>query len=256
MTAALADPVAPMLAMPVRAMGVITPSANLVVERVTAAVLQSFPDISAHYSRSPVRGSRDPFPASYNLDGMLGAARLLGDASVEAIVWNGSKGASIGFAHDRDLAAAITRETGIAATTSVLAIDADLKWRGITRVGVVTPYRRDEQERLCAVLEAEGYRVVAEAHSGVADNLAYMRVPPAEIAAMVGQVAAARPEAVLTLCTNFPAAFQVAALEAAIGLPVYDTTLAGVWAGLVAAGIDTRPGAPVWGRMFVGGRPS
>ncbi|MBT9289942.1 maleate cis-trans isomerase family protein [Prosthecodimorpha staleyi] len=253
MTTAPADPVASPLAMPGRAMGVITPSANLVVERVTAAVLQSFPDISAHYSRSPVRGSKDPFPAGYDLAGMLGAARLLGDAALDAIVWNGSKGASIGFTHDRDLAAAITRETGIAATTSMLAIDAELRRLGITHVGVVTPYRRDEQERLCAVLEAEGYRVVAEAHSGVADNLAFMRVPPAEIAAMVGEVAAARPQAVLTLCTNFPAAFQVAGLEAATGLPVYDTTLAGVWAGLVAAGIDTRPGASAWGRMFATG---
>ena len=191
-------------AMPVKAIGVITPSANLVVERVTAAVLADFPEVSAHYSRTPVRGAKDSHADDYDLDGMLGATRLLGDAALDAIVWNGSKGASIGFAHDRALVAAIEAETGMKATTSMLAIEAELDRRGITRVGVVSPYRSDYQDQLIATLEGEGLTVVSEAHVGIADNLAFMRVSRGEIATLIGRVAAARPQAILTLCTNFP----------------------------------------------------
>ncbi|TBW40727.1 Asp/Glu/hydantoin racemase [Siculibacillus lacustris] len=234
-----------------RAIGVITPSANLVVERVTAAVLADFPEVSAHYSRTPVRGSKDGHPDAYDLDGMLGAARLLGDAALDAIVWNGSKGASIGFAHDHALIATIERETGIRAATSMTAIESELRRLGLTRVAVVTPYRGDYQERLVATLAGEGLTVVAEAHAGVADNLAYMRVSETEIAALIRRVSAARPQVILTLCTNFPAAWVVADLERETGLPIWDSTLAGVFAGLEAAGIDPHP-ARAWGRLFEG----
>ena len=50
--------------------GTITPSGNTVVERVTAAVLADFPEVSAHFSRTPVHGAVDPFPASYDFASM------------------------------------------------------------------------------------------------------------------------------------------------------------------------------------------
>lgn len=237
--------------MPSRAIGVVTPSANLVVERVTAAVLADFPDVSAHYARTPVRGTKDAFVDRYDLDGMLGATRLLGDAELDAVVWNGSKGASIGIDHDRPLVAAMTEVTGRPASTSMLSIEAELRRLGITRVAVVSPYTDVYQAQLVATLQAEGLDVVAEAHSGVADNLAYMRVPLADIAGMIRRVATARPDAILTLCTNFPAAWVVPEMEVETGLPIYDTTLAGVHAGLVAAGISPAPGHR-WGRLFSG----
>jgi maleate isomerase len=238
-----------------RAIGTITPSANLVVERVTAAVLDSFPNVSAHYSRTLVRGSKDPFPDSYDLEGMLGAARLLGDAALDSIVWNGSKGANIGFAADRNLCTTITSETGIRSTTSMLAIDAELRQRSFRRVAIVTPYTLPYQEKLAAVIEREGFAVIAEAHAGVSDNLAYMDVPDADIASMIRRVAGQRPDAILTLCTNFPAAHLVERLETELDLPIYDSVLTGVYAALRLAGVDTRLGAS-WGRLFRVGVPS
>ena len=67
---------------------------------------------------------------------------------------------------------------------------------------------------------------------------------------MVRSVAAARPQAVLCLCTNFPAAVVAAPLEAELGLPVWDTTALGVWHALLLAGVDTRPAAARWGSLF------
>ena len=130
------------------AIGTITPSGNLTVERVTAAILADFPEVSGHYSRTPVSGSKDPFPKDYDWDGMLTAARLLGDGNVDVIVWNGSKGAGLGFAPDVELCKRITDLTGIKATTSILAMERVLLSKKMHRIAIVTPYTSHYQARL------------------------------------------------------------------------------------------------------------
>jgi maleate isomerase len=229
--------------------GTITPSGNTVVERVTLAVLRDFPEVSPHFSRTPVHGERDPFPGGYDLDGMLGAARLLAHARPDVIVWNGSKGGSIDFSVDHDLCQRITAETGIRATTSTLALDEVFKSTGVTRYGLVTPYETPYQERTIASFECAGYRCAAEAHSGLKDNLSFASVPPDAIAAMVRDVARSRPDAIVAWCTNFPAAQVVPALEAELGIPIYDSTLLPIWKALRLCDVDTRPGRR-WGRLF------
>ena len=58
------------------------------------------------------------------------------------------------------------------------------------------------------------------------------------------------PQAIVCLCTNFPAAVMAAPLEAELGLPVFDSTALGVWHALRIAGIDTTPAAARWGSLF------
>lgn len=234
------------------AIGVITPSGNLVVERVTAALLRDLPTVSAHFSRIAVHGDRDPFPDSYDLEGMLAAARLLAHAAPGAILWNGSKGFAIGIAHDRDLVRRIEDTTGIPAFTSSLALLAALERLGARRVALVTPYAPAYQARLAARLAEEGIEVVAESHLGLTDNLSYASVAPARIAGQIAEAAerASRPEAVLTWCTNYAAALVAAEAEAATGLPVLDATLLPVWQALRVLGADTAPAAARWGRLF------
>jgi maleate isomerase len=230
--------------------GTITPSGNTVVERVTLGIVHDLPEVSAHFSRTPVFGSSDPSPDRYAPEGFLAAARLLAHAAPSVLVWNGSKGAGIGFEHDRALGDAIRSETGIAATTSILGMEALLRARGIKRVALVTPYNEQGQHKTIACLGRVGFECVAEAHAGLADNLSYASVPLERIAAMVREVAAAKPQAVLCLCTNFPAAVVVAPLEAELGLPIYDTTALGAWHALRLAGVDTAPAAARWGSLF------
>jgi maleate isomerase len=230
--------------------GTITPSGNTVVERVTLGIVRDLPEVSAHFSRTPVFGSSDPSPDRYAAEGFLAAARLLAHAAPNVLVWNGSKGAGIGFEHDRALVETIRAETGIAATTSILGMESLLRTRGIKRVAIVTPYGDEGQRKTIDCLEREGLECVAEAHAGLADNLSYASVPLAQIESMVRSVAAAKPQAVLCLCTNFPAAVVVAPLEAELGLPIYDTTALGAWHALRLAGVDTRPAASRWGSLF------
>ena len=231
--------------------GTITPSGNTVVERVTLGVLRELPEVSAHFSRTPVFGSSDPRPDGYASEGLLAAARLLAHAAPQVLVWNGSKGAGIGFAHDRLLADAIRAETGIATTTSILGMEQLFTARQIRRIAVVTPYSDASHQKTLDCLVREGFECVAHAHSGLSDNLSYASVPASEITAMARQVAAARPQAIVCLCTNFPAAIVAAPLEAELGIPVYDSTALGVWHALRLCGADTRAAAPCWGSLFL-----
>ena len=231
------------------ALGTITPSGNVVVERVTSALLADFPDVSGHFSRTTVVGSADDYAEDYDWDGMLRAAELLSHAAPAALVWNGSKGGSLGFEKDRALCARITADTGIAATTSTLAIDAAMRHGGQRRIALVTPYAATYAAKIPPHFAAAGYEVVAEAHAGLSDNLSYAAVPDADILAMARSTAAARPDAIIAYCTNFPAAHLVPVLEAELGITVYDSTSAGVWGALRLAGQDTAPGLR-WGRLF------
>ncbi|RZJ02366.1 MAG: Asp/Glu/hydantoin racemase [Haliea sp.] len=232
-----------------RFMGVITPSGNTVVERVTMAILQAYPGVTPLFSRTPVFGAADAFPASYDLDGMLGAARLLAHAQPEVLVWNGSKGAKIGVAHDHAFAARVTQDTGIACTTSIIGMERVLKERGLRRVAVVTPYDSHYQTVLVSALAEAGHQVVGECHAGLGDNLSFASFERERIADMLRQAAACRPDAILVLCTNFPAAPVAPALERELGLPIFDSTSLGVWQALQVMGLDPRV-AGAWGRLF------
>jgi maleate isomerase len=233
-----------------RFIGTITPSGNTVVERITLGIARELPEVSMHFSRTPVFGSSDPSPERYASEGLLAAARLLAHAAPDVLVWNGSKGAGIGFEHDRALVASITTETGIRATTSILGLAALLQARGLRRLGVVTPYTEASQQKTLDCLAQEGYEVVAHAFAGLSDNLSYASVPPERIGAMAREVAAAKPQVIVCLCTNFPAAVVAAPLEAELALPVYDSTALGVWHALRLAGVDTAPATPLWGSLF------
>jgi len=232
-------------------LGTITPSGNTVVERITLGILHELPQVSPHFSRTPVFGSADPVPDAYAVDGLLAAARLLAHAAPQVLLWNGSKGAGIGFEHDRALVQALHAQTGIPATTSILGMEQLLRARGIGRIGVVTPYSDAGHRKTLDCLEREGFECVANAHAGLSDNLSYAGVAPERIAAMAREVALARPQAIVCLCTNFPAAVMAAPLEAELAIPVYDSTALGVWHALQLCGADSRAAAPLWGSLFL-----
>lgn len=234
-----------------KALGTITPSGNIVVERVTTAILRDFPEVSGHFSRIPVFGTSDSYKDDYDWDAILSTARLLSHANVDAISWNGSKGASLGFDLEPLLCERITKETGIKATTSILALDRVLRERGAKNIGLVSPHTDDYQAKVTAKFEKRGFPCIAEAHAGFSDNFSYCTVPDADIVAMIRKVAAAKPDAIVTFCTNFPAAHLVATLEQETGIPIYDTVSIGVWDALRVAGVDTARGAR-WGSLFTG----
>ena len=67
----------------------------------------------------------------------------------------------------------IEERTGIRASTCVLTLFDILRRRGLTRIGLVTPYTEDVQQRIVANFETEGVTTVAESHLGIRDNFSF-----------------------------------------------------------------------------------
>lgn len=194
-----------------------------------------------------------PALAQFAPEEILVAARLLSHARCQVIAWNGTSAGWLGFDRDEALCAAITRETGAAACTSVLAINELFGRLGVRRIGLVTPYVADVQQAIAANYARAGIEVVAERHLGLQDNFSFSEVDAATLTRLCREVAAggaaAKPQALVILCTNLRGAALAPALEAELGIPVIDSISAVVWKSLRLAGIDTRR-VTRWGRLF------
>ena len=232
-------------------LGMLTPSSNTVLEPVTAALLAEVPEASAHFGRFAVTeiALSAGALAQFAPQEILSAARLLSHAHCRVIAWNGTSAGWLGFERDERLCEAISRETGAAACTSVLALNEIFQRTGVRRLGLVTPYRSDVQQAIVANYAGAGIECVAERHLGLQDNFSFSEVTPQALAALVHEVAAAKPDAIVILCTNLRGAPLVPALEQALNLPVYDSISAVVWKALRLAGTDTRR-IRAWGRLF------
>ena len=232
-------------------LGMLTPSSNTALEPITSAMVSGLPNVSAHFSRFTVTeiSLRDQALGQFDLEKILAAARLLADARVDVIAWNGTSSGWLGFDKDEALCRQITEATGIPATTSVLALNEILEKTGARRFGLATPYLHDVQERIVANYQRSGFDCSTERHLGLHVNYSFAEVDEDTVRKMVRELAAEKPQAITTLCTNLRAAHLVEALEAETGIPVYDTIATVVWKSLRLAGVDTRA-LQGWGRLF------
>jgi maleate isomerase len=232
-------------------LGVLTPSSNTALEPLTSRLAACVPGCSAHFSRFKVTEISLSQSALGQFDDskILAAAELLADARVDVIGWSGTAAGWRGFDTDRELIERIRQRTGIAATTAVLALNELLALKGITRLALVTPYTADVQQRIVDNYRALGIEVVAERHLGITVNHDFALVEPERLHALMREVAAARPQAITTFCTNLRAAPLAAAVEAELGIALLDTVSTTVWGQLRAAGAD--PGqVRGWGQLF------
>jgi maleate isomerase len=232
-------------------LGMLTPSSNTILEPVTTAMISGLPEVTAHFSRFKVTEIALSGPALAQFDDteILRAAELLAHARVNVIAWNGTSSGWLGFERDARLCERITAATGIPACTAMLALNEILERTGAKRVAFVTPYLDDVQARIDANYQQAGFRVVAERHLGMQDNFSFSTVTDAQMRGMVRDVAIAKPDAIAIVCTNMRGAPLAEELEAAHGIPIYDTVSTTVWKSLKMAGIDTQR-VKGWGRIF------
>jgi maleate isomerase len=216
-----------------RRIGILLPSSNTVVEPMAATALGNR-DATAHFSRLGVFDvTLDAASlAQFTMRKHLEAAKLLADARVDVLVWGGTSAAWLGIETDLEWCEGITRETGIPATTCVLEMNRQLAQRAVRRIALVTPYAADVQSRIIATYRSLDFDVVAEAHDGGTVSNDYAAIAPQAIAAMIRDVAPARPEAILVLCTNMRGAACAAALQAETGVWIIDSAQATFDAGL------------------------
>lgn len=231
--------------------GVVTPSSNTVLEPLTSAMLAQVPGASAHFSRFTVTriGLSGAALAQFDTAPMVAAARLLADAKVGVIGWSGTAASWLGFDRDEALCAEIEAATQTRACTSVLALNELMGLMSTRRFALVSPYTDDVQQRIVQNYHLHGYEVVAEAHRGITDNFAFSEITEEQILSMCRQVAVARPDAIVVMCTNMRGARLAPVVEAELGIPLLDSTSAVVWKALKLLGADAAA-VHGWGRLF------
>lgn len=232
-------------------LGMLTPSSNTSLEPLVSAMVADVPGASAHFGRFRVTeiSLRDQALGQFDERPIIDAAKLLADAKVDVICWNGTSSGWLGFEADESLCRSITEATGIPACTSVLALNEILRLTGARTIGFATPYIDAIQERIVQTYRKAGFETVAEKHLGLSVNWDFCEVTRAQLHDLVATCAKAKPAAISTFCTNLRAADYVPELEREFGIPIYDTVSTAVWQSLRIAGADTKRLAR-WGRLF------
>ena len=129
-------------------LGMLTPSSNTALEPLTSAMVAGLPEVSAHFARFRVTeiSLRSQALGQFDMAPILEAARLLADARVDVIAWNGTSSGWLGFETDQALCERITQETGVPACTSVLAFNEIMQLHGAHALRHwSTPYLEDVQ---------------------------------------------------------------------------------------------------------------
>jgi maleate isomerase len=221
----------------------LTPSSNTVLEPVTAALTAGLPGVTVHFSRFRVTqiALSDRALGQFDEAPMLAAASLLADAKVDCITWNGTSAGWLGLETDRRLCSRIEAETGIKATSCVLTLVDLLRQRRQERIGLVTPYTDDVQDRIVANFKTEGIDCVSERHLSLSDNFNFALVERTQLDQMVSDVASAKPDAIVIFCTNLDGATPATIWEARLSIPIYDTIAVSLYGALRMTGADHTP---------------
>ena len=232
-------------------LGMLTPSSNTVLEPITSAILADLPDVTAHFGRFRVTeiSLTDKALGQFTNQPILDAATLLAEAQMDVIAWNGTSSGWLGFEADEALCREVEQAAGIPATTSVLALNEIFRITGVTRFGLVTPYLDEIQEKIIVNYASSGFECVSERHLRDRGNFSFSEVSETQLADMIREVAAEKPQAITVFCTNLRGAPVADTLEKETGIPVYDTVSTAVWKSMRIAGADPKR-VRGWGRLF------
>jgi maleate isomerase len=182
-------------------------------------------------------------------DPIIESAERLAEAQVNCIAWNGTSAAWLGHERDRALCARITEGTGVPATSTMLAYDLLFRATRTKRLGLVTPYLTEVQERIIGNYAAQGIEVVADARLEDRGNFSFATYGADRIAGMVRDVATARPDVIAILCTNFRGAPVAEDLEDQAGIPVLDSVAVTAAHTMRVVGLDPSR-VTGWGSVF------
>ena len=202
--------------------GMLTPSSNTILEPVTNKILNSIENVTAHFSRFTVTEiSSNPNSLNqFNYSKIIESAKLLADAKVNVIAWNGTSASWLGFASDEILCKEIKKATGINATTTVLTLNEIFKMNSIKNFGLVTPYLEDIQKKIISNYKKINLNCVGEKHLNDKGNFSFSEYSPELIEGLIREVAKTKPEAIVVLCTNFRGAEVVHSLEEELDIPI------------------------------------
>lgn len=243
--------------MTIARIGHITPSSNVQLEPLTYAMNRPLDGrLTHHFSRIRVThlALETEADAQFRLDTMLAGARLLADAPLDGILWNGTSASWRGLENDLALCEAITRETGIPASTSTIAFYRAFRAFGWTSVALAVPYTEDITREIAIEYGRQGFPVTGTACLGIRENTAIGAAPADDIRRVLREAASSRPDCIAVVCTNFNATELVEEMEAELGIPIVDSIAVTFQEACRLAGIA----APVrgWGKLLASDTPA
>ncbi len=164
----------------------------------------------------------------------MGPARDVGTAKPDVVVFGcTSAGALRGNDYDAELCERIAEVTKAPVVSTIRSVRDAVAASGARRVGVITPYVDELNERIKASVEADGIEVVRIAGLGISDNFAIAMVRQGEIVDFAASALSGLDiDLVFASCTNFGAMAARQAISQRLGLPVVTSNQAVLEAAL------------------------
>lgn len=232
--------------------GMLTPSSNTTLEPICSNMVCGLEKtVTMHYSRFRVTkiSLENDALAQFDFEPMLESARLLADADVDVIAWNGTSGGWLGYDIDRKLCLEIEKQAGIPAITSMLSQLKAFERDNVKKIHLVCPYTENIKELLIKEYAKHGIEVINSACLNQSVNRSFALVSQQRIENMFEEVCTESCDGISVVCTNLPAMWNVKELEKKYGFTVYDTINVVVWDAIKTVGVDPRL-IRNWGNLF------
>jgi maleate isomerase len=233
--------------------GMITPSVNTALEPLTMEMLKAVDeDVSVHFTRIEVHdvGLDDESSRQFTFEAFLEAARLLVDAQVQVVAWNGTSGGWMGIDLERGLAKRIEDILGVPFTTTTLAMVSAMQARRVRRWGLAIPYTIELADQVGRNYGAEGLECVRKTVRNWQTE-GEVAATPADLRLMMEEAYEPGADAVAVVCTNLAAAPLVVDFENEFDTTVFDSIAVTFHQCLGACGI-AQPVINGWGRALDG----
>lgn len=213
--------------------GILIPSSNIVLEPLAASMFSNI-ESTVHFSRLQVIDvtlSQNSC-AQFTMQKQIEAAKLLCDAGVDSLVWGGTSASWLGTDHDARFCDLLETATGVASGSCMLEMNRLFDTCKAKTFGLVTPYTSDVQKRIIKNYTSMGFTCLAEQHYGGAISNEFAAIEEPLIAQMVREVAQKKPDIIFIMCTNMRGARVSETLSVELGIPVFDSAIVTLQAGL------------------------
>jgi maleate cis-trans isomerase len=172
-------------------------------------------------------------------DKYLPAAHHVAEQAVQFLILSGSPVLERRFDDSCGLAARIEEAIGVPTIPNTLAHINGLKAVGATKVAIVSPFRRELDERRAEIFEREGLSVVHIEGLGLTSNLEWSMLPPYESYRLAVSAARKAPDAdaINIPCPSWPVMGNIARIEKDTGLPVVSSFASELYTALRSMGI-------------------
>ena len=140
--------------------------------------------------------------------------------------------------YDQELVELIESRSGVPATTSIRAGMDAMRFLGVNRIAIATPYPQEVNDNLVKHLTSAGFEVVTDATIDIKFK-ELQNVHPHDIYRFAGKVLSETPEAevIYMPCPQWPVQDVVAVIEADFGKPVLAHDPTEFWAAFSALGL-------------------